>query len=172
MRDFIKQTLWGTCLKNIKSRLRLNSFRHILQNLTPLRPAGKWPKMLWPSHSILRVLTQCRMVWRGFGKNIFLCGILCIIYVVNYTLINFIKALFDENNSMYAQKPEEKWGKWLGFVFSYSIFTVALFLILTLLKKLPLTWSMINIIGITVIITTGGVIIKRLLKWNYSFMDS
>ncbi|MEK6900891.1 MAG: hypothetical protein AABX37_00950 [Nanoarchaeota archaeon] len=56
------------------------------------------------------------------------------------------------------------WGKYLGFLISYGIFTTLLFFILTLTKKLPGTWDYSHIAVITVGITFLGLLLRRLLK--------
>jgi len=66
--------------------------------------------------------------------------------------------VFEEN------KTTEKLGKCLGYIFAYFLFTTAFFLILDFLKKLPSSWSYLNIMGITLLIALIGFIIKRLLK--------
>ena len=66
--------------------------------------------------------------------------------------------IFEEN------KIIEKLGEKLGYIFSYFLFTTILFFILTLLKKIPESWSYIHIMVITVVIALGGTMIKRLFK--------
>jgi len=55
-------------------------------------------------------------------------------------------------------------GEKAGFVAAYFLFTTILFYILYFLNKLPETGSYFNIIGITLLITLLGTLIKRGLK--------
>ncbi len=52
----------------------------------------------------------------------------------------------------------------IGFIFAYFFFTTSLYLILTLLNKLPLSWNYWHVMVITFVITLIGFIIKRYLK--------
>ena len=65
---------------------------------------------------------------------------------------------FEQNNKL------ERIGKKVGYVISYVIFTIFLYLILLVFKKLPETWSIIHIALITLLITRIGVAIRRLLR--------
>ena len=51
----------------------------------------------------------------------------------------------------------------VGYVFSYFLFTTILFFILTFSQRLPSGWNYFHIIGITIIITFIGTIIRKLL---------
>ena len=64
---------------------------------------------------------------------------------------------FKENKSL------EKIGKKVGFIFSYFLFTTILFGIFMILNKLH-GMSYLHIMGITLLITSTGIIIKRLLQ--------
>lgn len=66
--------------------------------------------------------------------------------------------IFEHNRSV------EKTGEILGYIFSYFLFTTILFLILTLLKKIPESWTHLHVMGITALIALIGIIIKRILK--------
>jgi hypothetical protein len=55
-------------------------------------------------------------------------------------------------------------GETLGFVSAYFFFTIMLFIVLTITKKIPISWSFFHIMGITILITSIGAILKRLLK--------
>ena len=52
----------------------------------------------------------------------------------------------------------------VGYVFGYFLFTTVLFLALLFLGKFPTGWDYINIMLITFLIMTLGIITKRLLK--------
>jgi|TARA_B100001971_G_C18142452_1_gene511129 hypothetical protein len=66
--------------------------------------------------------------------------------------------IFEQNMSI------ERMGKKLGFIVSYLLFTTILFFILTLLKKIPESWTYIHIMGITILIVLIGAMIKRFLE--------
>jgi|TARA_Y100000294_G_C8328432_1_gene245658 hypothetical protein len=61
-------------------------------------------------------------------------------------------------------KTFEKIGEKTGFATSYVLFTLILFIILSLLSKIPNNWSFMHIAGITLTITIVGIIIKRILR--------
>lgn len=65
---------------------------------------------------------------------------------------------FDDNSGVinFAEK--------LGFILNYFLFTSVLFLILNTSGKMPVSWSYLHIMSITLIITLVGTIIKRILK--------
>ena len=65
---------------------------------------------------------------------------------------------FEENKNF------EIFGWKIGYLFSYFLFTTALFLILAFLNKLPNNWDYLNIMLITIFIALVGIIFKRLLK--------
>lgn len=61
-------------------------------------------------------------------------------------------------------RTAEIWGKKIGYIIGYLVFTTILHLILTWLNKLPAYWNYgYSLIG-TAIITLIGLGIKRLLK--------
>lgn len=62
------------------------------------------------------------------------------------------------------EKKVERRGQKAGFYFSYLLFTVIIFLILTYLGKIPPSWNIYYIGGITLGITLAGSIIKKYLK--------
>jgi|TARA_B100002003_G_scaffold247928_1_gene280488 hypothetical protein len=66
--------------------------------------------------------------------------------------------IFEQNKSI------EKLGIVLGYTFSYLLFTTILFLILTLVKKIPESWTYFNIMSITIVVALTGIILKRFLK--------
>ncbi len=61
-------------------------------------------------------------------------------------------------------KSIEKFGEKAGYVFSYFLFTTILFFILTLLDKIPESWSYFYVMGITILIAFIGFVIGRLLR--------
>jgi len=66
--------------------------------------------------------------------------------------------IFEENESI------KKLGERIGYVSAYFLFTTLLFLILTILNKLPDTWSYFHIMGFTFLIAVVGMGLKRALK--------
>ena len=62
------------------------------------------------------------------------------------------------------KNPIERIGEKVGFVFSYFLFTTILFFILTVLNKIPSTWTYFHVMGITLLITLIGNLVKRFLK--------
>jgi len=65
---------------------------------------------------------------------------------------------------MFDDKKYEIWGEKTGFALGFFIFTTILYLVLILLKRMPLTWNYLHIIIITATITLIGYIMGRLLK--------
>ena len=61
-------------------------------------------------------------------------------------------------------KSVEKFGKCVGYVFGYLVFTTMLYIILFLLKRLPAGGSYENIAGITILIVVCGEVLKKILK--------
>jgi hypothetical protein len=61
-------------------------------------------------------------------------------------------------------RTAERYGKVLGFVASYLIFTAALFYAMLLLHRMPASWSYLHIIGITLAVTLLGLLTRRLLR--------
>jgi len=61
-------------------------------------------------------------------------------------------------------KTIEKFGKKVGFVFGYFLFTTILFFLLNASNKIPDFWSYFHIMGITLSITLVGAFLKRHLK--------
>lgn len=61
-------------------------------------------------------------------------------------------------------KTPYKGGKVVGYLFSYFVFTTILFFALTLLKKMPSSWTFFHIMGITLFIAILGGILKKLLR--------
>lgn len=66
--------------------------------------------------------------------------------------------MFDEN------KSSEKFGRIVGGVVMYFVFTTILFFILRFLNKLPEKWNYFHVILITIFIVLLGSLIKMLLK--------
>ena len=62
------------------------------------------------------------------------------------------------------KKTEEKYGKIIGYVIAYLIFTTILFFILKVLNKMPESWNYFHIMAITLLIVFVGIFIKKLLK--------
>ena len=58
----------------------------------------------------------------------------------------------------------EELGETLGYVFSYLLFTLILYLIFLLLEKIPESWSYFHMMGITLIIAVIGILLKRALR--------
>jgi len=52
----------------------------------------------------------------------------------------------------------------LGYVGMYLIFTLILYLILSKLNNLPMDWSLIHLVGVTLIIVLLGRTLKLVLK--------
>lgn len=61
-------------------------------------------------------------------------------------------------------KRIEKFGKKVGYLTSYIIFTTVLYFILKYLNKLPSNWSYFHVVGLTFFIVLIGITIKRVLK--------
>ena len=55
-------------------------------------------------------------------------------------------------------------GEIFGFVSAYLLFTTMLFFVLTLLNKIPESWTYFHIFGITSLIILTGVFIGRFLN--------
>ncbi len=66
--------------------------------------------------------------------------------------------IFEENETI------ENVGEKAGYMFSYLIFTTILFFILTLLNKIPESWSYISIMIIAMLFILVSMVIKRFLK--------
>jgi len=52
----------------------------------------------------------------------------------------------------------ERVGERAGYVFSYFVFTTILFFILTFLNKIPISWSYVHVMGITILIAVLGIV--------------
>ena len=57
----------------------------------------------------------------------------------------------------------ENVGKVLGFLIAYLLFTAILFFVLKIAKKIPSSWNIFCVAGITLSIAFLGIIIKKLL---------
>lgn len=66
--------------------------------------------------------------------------------------------VFEQNQAI------KKIGYGLGYIFSYFLFTTLLFLMLSLLGKIPSSWGYIHITAITFAIALIGIAVRRLLK--------
>ncbi|MBS3157720.1 hypothetical protein J4206_00360 [Candidatus Woesearchaeota archaeon] len=55
-------------------------------------------------------------------------------------------------------------GEKTGFIFSYFLFTTALFFMLQFTRKIPVSWSYFHIMAITLSIVFLGHLIERKLK--------
>ena len=58
----------------------------------------------------------------------------------------------------------ENAGETIGFICAYFFFTSMLFIMLTFLNKIPVSWSFFHIMGITISIAAIGAILKGYLK--------
>jgi len=65
---------------------------------------------------------------------------------------------FEDNRSF------ESVGKVMGFMISYFIFSIILFLILNLLNKIPESWTILQMFGITLVIVIIGAVLKKALR--------
>lgn len=61
-------------------------------------------------------------------------------------------------------KSTEKFSEKIGYIVAYFLFTTILFFILTLLHKIPTSWSYIHIMAITFGIVLIGAIVKGFLR--------
>jgi hypothetical protein len=61
------------------------------------------------------------------------------------------------------EKGMEKLGEKAGFIAAYCVFSIVLFIVLSLTKKLG-SLTIFHILALTATITLVGVIVKRLLK--------
>jgi hypothetical protein len=61
-------------------------------------------------------------------------------------------------------KSMEMVGQKIGYLFSYILFTTIVFFIFSFLDKLPANWSFYHIMGITLLISIAGIIVKVILK--------
>ena len=66
--------------------------------------------------------------------------------------------LFKESKSL------KVWGKIAGCVVGYFIFTTILFFILVFMNKIPVSWSYLHIIAITLLISLAGGFLNWYLK--------
>ena len=57
----------------------------------------------------------------------------------------------------------ERVGKRAGFLFAYFLFTTMLFLIMTVLGKLPASWSYFHVMGVTFLVVLAGFVARRFL---------
>ena len=65
--------------------------------------------------------------------------------------------IFEEDKSV------ARYGKLAGYVFAYFFFTTVLFLVLTLLNKIPASWTYYNVMGVTFLVVLIGTGLKRFL---------
>ena len=61
-------------------------------------------------------------------------------------------------------KPLEKWGKRLGWIFGYSLFTAMAAFLTSVIRKIPFKKVLVIVFTITLILTAIGWGIKRWLK--------
>jgi hypothetical protein len=62
----------------------------------------------------------------------------------------------------FEQKSDAQgFGKVLGFVFSYVLFTTIMFYAFTFLEKVPASWSYLHFVGITLTIVVVSAVIRR-----------
>ena len=64
----------------------------------------------------------------------------------------------EKNNGIYG------FGKVIGFLLSYTIFTSILYLILQFSNKLPESWTILHVVLLTILIIMVGKSIRFLLK--------
>ncbi len=77
----------------------------------------------------------------------------------------FIRFLFYEYLMVFEQDTSfKRFGEKAGFLFAYFFLTTVLFLILTFLNKIPVSWSYFHIMGVTFLITLFGILTRRFLK--------
>jgi len=65
---------------------------------------------------------------------------------------------------MFKEKSHDKTGEKVGYTFSFFIFSLMLFLFLSLFKKVPEAWSYAHIAGIALAITFVGFYTRRFLR--------
>ena len=65
--------------------------------------------------------------------------------------------LFEEDNSV------QVFGERVGYASAYLLFTTVLFIVLTLLSKLPASWSYLHVMGVTFSISLLGVVTRRFI---------
>lgn len=58
----------------------------------------------------------------------------------------------------------DKSGYYVGYLASYSVFTIVLFFVLRFLHRIPTDWTVVQVAGITLTLHIIGHCIKRLLK--------
>ena len=61
-------------------------------------------------------------------------------------------------------RAAETIGIGIGFIFSYALFTAILFFLLSLLHKLPGSWTFYHIAGMTVVFIAVCLGVERLIK--------
>jgi len=66
----------------------------------------------------------------------------------------------DFKQSKFIEEFSEK----AGYLLSYFLFTIIIYLIFSFLNKLPPNWSFFHIMGVTLIITVTGIIIGGFLQ--------
>lgn len=67
-------------------------------------------------------------------------------------------------DGLFWQQHPGKLGWVSGYAAAYLFFTIALFFMLTFLKKLPAGWSYLHMAGVTAILAILALTVKRLLK--------
>jgi len=83
---------------------------------------------------------------------------LCYPRYIKFALL-YIGMLFEEQG-----KSSEKFGERAGYLFSYFLFSTAIYYIAMLLNKAPSYWSYFHAMGIAALVAITGIIVKRLLK--------
>lgn len=77
----------------------------------------------------------------------------------------FIRLLFYEYFMISGQDTLiGRVGRRAGFLFAYFLFTTMLFLIMTVLGKMPAFWSYFHVMGVTFLVTLAGVVAVRFLR--------
>jgi len=80
---------------------------------------------------------------------------------------NFRDKISDSaRKSFYFRQKEkgEKFGKVIGYIIMYFVFTTILYFVFVFLKKLPENWNYFHIILVTIFITLLGSLLKLLLR--------
>jgi hypothetical protein len=58
----------------------------------------------------------------------------------------------------------ELFGEAVGYVLAYFTFTTALFLVLTLLDRIPPSWSYTHVMAAAFLLNVAGAVVGRLLR--------
>lgn len=80
------------------------------------------------------------------------------INIIKYMVIYQLIMQLDRYSKYYD------FGNILGFSFSYILFSVTLYYLLSFLGKFPLSWTFFHIFGITALISVIGIVFNKVLK--------